>query len=136
MFQIYRYCSDMKRILFLVVITGLTLISCNKLDGEVKMKVGETTSNEDISLKFVDYSDSRCPEGTTCISAGHVTVWMEMQSDTATRNFAIGNEESPYEIQFSAMNYNVRFIDLTPHPKEGKTIKTSDVKLHLQVSKL
>ena len=113
----------------------ILLTSCNKLDGEVKMKAGEILSNNDISLKFIDYEDSRCPEGVECITAGHVTVWMEMQSDTATENFAIGDTESPYETQHTAMNYTVRFIDLTPHPEDGKTITANDVKLHLLVSK-
>ena len=100
------------------------------------MKPGETISNKDISLKFVDYVDSRCPEGATCITAGYAAAYMEMSGDSATVPFTIGDGGSPYEIQFTAMSYKVRFVDLRPYPKEGETLSAKDYKLYLNITKL
>ena len=113
----------------------LLLASCNKLDGETTIKPAETISNKDVSLKFVDYEDSRCPKGTNCITAGYCSVWLELSDGSTTSPFALGDAESTYDSEFTGLDYNIRFIDLTPHPEEGKTITANDIKLHLIVTK-
>ena len=124
----------MKKLLVFSAILVL-LASCNKLDGETTIKPGETISNKDVSLKFVDYEDSRCPIETNCISAGHCSAWMELSDGETTLPFAMGDGESPYGTEFTGLNYKIRFVDLLPHPEDGKTITTDDYKLHLIVTK-
>lgn len=111
------------------------LSACDKLDGEITIKPGETISNKDVSLKFLDYADSRCPKGTNCITAGYAVVWMELSDGSTTLPFTIGDNESPHESEFIGLDYKIRFIDLLPHPEEGKTLTANDYKLHLIVSK-
>lgn len=127
----------MKKILVFSAVL-MMLASCKKLDGEVKMVVGEILSNNEVWLKFLDYEDTRCPEGATCITEGYVKVWMHLEekSSSASVGFNIGNVNGPNENQFSAFGYNIRFIDLVPHPKQGVSQSKDNVKLHLLISKM
>ena len=125
----------MKNIIVLCALMVL-LVSCNKLEGETTMKPGETRSNKDVSLKFLDYSDSRCPKGANCITQGYCAVWMEISDGTSTLPFTLGDSESPYENEFTGLDYNIRFIDFLPEPKVDETLTANDYKLHLIVTKL
>ena len=89
-----------------------------------------------LKLKSV-FNDSRCPEGTTCIWAGEVSVLVEVYNDKKfveekTLTFNSKNREEN-NLWFS--NYyskKIKLIGVNPYPKEGVVVK--DKKKYIKIA--
>ena len=121
-----------------------TLVGCGAgsvsvgLGEQVVLKVGETTqiTTENLTIKFDEVlNDSRCPDGAMCIWAGQVQCLITIDLNgkkeqiTLTQLGSSGSTVQTYD------KYNLDF-DVTPYPKLGSVISSSDYRLNLKVTKI
>jgi hypothetical protein len=130
-------------IIFLLVITSLLSLSCsspavNEVNPgqEFALSFGQSAriAGENISIKFADViSDSRCPQGVTCIWAGEASCMIEITGSDAKFSKVLvqsgsGNNQADFQ------QYRITF-DLLPHPQAGKSTAKKDYYLRLTISK-
>ena len=88
-----------------------------------------------LKLKSV-FNDSRCPEGTTCIWAGEVSVNVEVYNDKKfveekTLTFNSKNREEN-NLWFSKYYFKkIKSASVNPYPKEGVVVK--DKKKYIKI---
>jgi hypothetical protein len=85
-------------------------------------------------------SDSRCPEGGTCVWAGEARVWLWLRPEG-------GGEAESFEARLSAStkpdsaavvpvgDYDVRVFQLTPYPRAGQPIDTTAYRVEMRVTR-
>jgi heat shock protein HslJ len=108
------------------------------LGQEVELKIGQTVSieEEQIKVKFAEVvTDSRCPNGATCIWQGEVTCILDITYlDYKYRKTIIqpGLTQEPSRDVFEeySITYNVQ-----PYPELDKDIKTSEYRLQIVIEK-
>lgn len=89
-----------------------------------------------LKLKSV-FNDSRCPEGTTCIWAGEVSVLVEVYDDKKfieekTLTFNSKNREEN-NLWFSRYySKKIKSIGVNPYPKQGVVVK--DKKKYIKIA--
>jgi len=132
--------------ILLAVLVLLPPLGCNSqiseitanLGQEVELKIGQSISieEEQIKVKFVEIvTDSRCPDGATCIWQGEVTCIVEityfesMYLKTLTQP---GLTQEPSRDVFK--EYSIAF-NIQPYPELGKEIKTNEYRLQLVIKK-
>lgn len=95
-----------------------------------------------LRLKQV-FDDSRCPEGTTCVWAGEVSVVVEayknkksIEEKTLVLGFKSLAENKKWFAQYlSDDKKNIKSIDVVPYPKKDKTIKAKDYFIRITYEK-
>jgi hypothetical protein len=108
------------------------------LGAEFTLSIGQSSkiTGENLSIKFVEVvSDSRCPQGATCIWAGEVSCLIEITLNTSTFRKTLtqpGLTEEPSLTNFE--KYNIQF-NVLPYPETGKQIAEKDYRLQLVISK-
>ncbi len=114
------------------VLSILLLTSCGKtsvgigveiiipFNKEVRVMLPEV--DDHIDIKFIDYSDSRCPEGAYCYTIEEVKATVLLDKST-TFNF----EQTPYK------GYNINFLDVKY--KKDKGNKKNNANLHIIITK-
>jgi hypothetical protein len=82
------------------------------------------------------FNDSRCPEGTTCIWAGEVSVLVEVYNDkrfveekTLTLNSKNREENNLWFSKFYSKK--IKSIGVNPYPKQGVVVK--DKKKYIKI---
>lgn len=80
-----------------------------------------------LKLKSV-FNDSRCPEGTTCIWAGEVSVVVEVYNDKKfveekTLTFNSKNREENNSWFAKYYPKKIKSVGVNPYPKEGVVVK-------------
>lgn len=114
------------RFSFLILLVGFW--SCEK----ETVKTNEVFKSGDLKIKFIDYTDSRCPEGVNCISAGGCVIYIDVTSGDQSTSLSMTSVGSDTII----FNHKIEFVDLLPYPKEGVKIKAKNKELKLKVTKL
>ena len=84
-------------------------------------------------------SDSRCPEGVTCIWAGEVSAVVSVYKDSkliedTTLVFSMKNEEDNkkwFSKYLPEKQKNIKNIGVVPYPKEGSKINPKDYYLKI-----
>ena len=103
-----------------------------------QLEVGQSQSisGEDLSLKLVAITaDSRCPIGAECIQAGQAVAQVQVTSkgQVSTRELVeTGLTQSMTTAEMGT--YHLAF-QILPYPEVGKTIKPSDYRLVLTVTR-
>jgi hypothetical protein len=130
-------------IIFSLVFTSLLSLSCSSPaineanpGQEFNLPFGQSTriAGENISIKFVDViSDSRCPQGVTCIWAGEASCMIEITGSDATFSKVLVQSGSDIN-QADFQQYRITF-NLMPYPQSGKNTAKKDYYLQLSVSK-
>lgn len=138
-----------KRMIFLMVtlaaILSVPILSaCAKPAGnevgpgqEFTLAGGQSAeiTGENLSIKFIRVtSDSRCPQGATCIWAGEASSLVEITDSESTyaKTLTQPGLTEPPKTDFK--NYEITF-DLKPYPQLGKEIKSEDYRLQLKISR-
>ncbi len=96
---------------------------------------GASIAGEDLKVRFIGViSDSRCPQGATCVWAGEASCLVEISdSDSKYRKVLTQPGLSgPYQTDFK--EYKITF-DIEPYPEVGKEIKSEDYRLQLEINK-
>jgi hypothetical protein len=95
---------------------------------------GHTATNcqPPMSLKFVGVqSDSRCPTGVNCASAGYAEVVFDLTSGDSLKSFILNTNTPKYITSFG---YKVELIGLTPQPSSSIKIDPNTYKATVKVS--
>lgn len=121
---------------FLLLFFGLNSVSAQDQVLEKSLIPGEVFSYESKEIKFVKVlSDSRCPEGVTCIWAGNAVILVEISEN------GVLIEEKEVVLKPTGRNVPLLTIkdsfvlvqNLLPYPKTGTNIEDADYYLELQV---
>lgn len=80
-----------------------------------------------LKLKSV-FNDSRCPEGTTCIWAGKVSVVVEVYNDkkfVEEKTLTFDSKNRDENNSWFAKHYSkkIKSVNVLPYPKEGVVVK-------------
>jgi len=123
-----------------IVSVLLVLPGCAKPTGievdlgkEFTLSIGQSAAvaGEDLSVKFVEVvSDSRCPQGATCIWAGEASCLIEVTSSGSTYRKLLTQSGNSGPSQTDFLKYEITF-DLEPYPQVGRETKEGDYRLQL-----
>ena len=132
-----------KLVLFLLmIISSLALAQSPKAQKvkyiTIKQKVCPNQKGFQLVLKAI-VSDSRCPEGVTCIWAGEVSAVVSVHKDSkliedTTLVFSMKNEEDNKKwlaTYLSKKQKKIKSIRVLPYPKEG--IKINPKEYYLKI---
>lgn len=123
----------MKNIVATLLISFL-IFSCSKkeltpsLDETFKLSFEQSAQieSENVTIKFVDVTDSRCPDGAQCVWAGEGVVSLNVNNS----EFDISTL-SPTD----TLGYTFSIISLNPYPILDAELKNKDYQVELMVSK-
>ncbi|SFE49807.1 hypothetical protein [Flavobacterium xueshanense] len=130
---------------FFMIISSIVLAQSQKSQKvkyvSIKQKVCPNQKGFQLVLKAIA-TDSRCPEGVTCIWAGEVTAVVSVYKDSklikdTTLVFSMKNEEDNkkwFATYLPAKQKNIKSIRLLPYPKEGTKINPEEY--HLKIGYL
>jgi len=122
----------MKKILFLAIVFFTISLSAQS---DIKITTKNCIPKKGFHLKLKSVSDSRCPEGVTCIWAGEVAVVVEVYNNRQfveenLITFNAKNREANIA-WFSKYYPGVKNVDVLPYPKEGVVVKLKKQYLRL-----
>lgn len=132
----------MKKICFLMILSGILLVSCNDEEMPESFDMGVEKSfrtdieyqSSDNQLKFsiLNIDDSRCPSDVTCVWEGKADVTVEVKSpQTGTLIL------STYNNQIDTVgNYSFELKDVSPYPVSTETINLEDYNVTLKIVEL
>ena len=118
-------------ILFLSLLVSVFVqCSCKQKIDENVIVISQKLENKsgfELRLKNI-VSDSRCPEGVTCIWAGEVSVVIELYNDKKLVEekalvFNSKNAEANKEWFQKYYSNNIKSVSVLPDPKEGVVVK-------------
>ena len=118
---------------FLFLLMGCASAQINEID----QKLDKKTAKEIVLVKVV--SDSRCPEGVTCIWAGEVTIEVaayENNKIVEQVQYTVNRENKEaiilwFEQHLPARKEKLKAIRVVPYPKDGVQIQPEDYKIIL-----
>ena len=96
----------------MLFLLALIVIPLQSFAEEIKIKIEESVSYEDLNLIVYDVEDSRCPLDVTCVWEGKVSARIQASNQTHKMG-------APLEIGFPftyITPYTITLIDVTPHP--------------------
>jgi len=90
---------------------------------------------KNISLSFDSLvSDSRCPNGVTCIWAGDAEIILSFSMDGDKVEFNLHTHTNS-QADTVILGYNIQLIDVEPHPHIDSTFAVSIYKAFVKVTK-
>lgn len=128
----------MKNKITLILVTALVSLSlsCGKekvvvaeLNTEFQLNFNQSAEikNENLSIKFQQVNDSRCPKGANCFWQGEGKVTLKVNSTPFTISTLTPSKDT--------LGYTFTLLGLDPYPDISKSIKDEDYILKLKVSK-
>jgi hypothetical protein len=111
-----------------------------RLGQEFKLRAGgrAAVEGEGLKVRFDSVtSDSRCPEGVTCVWAGNAEVLIEAEAGggpAVIRLNTHGGDNYPKERRHR--QYAVGLVGLSPHPARGIETKATDYEVTLVIRKV
>lgn len=106
------------------------------LDTDFQLGLGQSAliAGANLEIGFVDViSDSRCPKGEQCFSAGDaaVRIWLQESGENRHEEVLHTPKQGPRFADFS--NHRIHLVDLTPDPVSGVTTPPADYRVVLRV---
>lgn len=96
---------------------------------EFELQAGQAATIED-ELLVVTFeavtADSRCPIGVFCIQAGEAVVSLEARRLPSTTAQLVLKTQPEAETFGFFQGYEIRLVELKPHPRLGETIAPGD----------
>ena len=103
----------------------------------VELRYDETIAYRDLEMRWLDLQDSRCPIGVTCVWAGQMIATVEVVHITQGTIQVELLRRAGREPEVSyAFDYDLRLLDVRPHPKENVTPDRSEYVMHIEIFKL
>jgi len=128
----------------LTIILGLLLISaCARTENEVSLGQeftlapgqSATVKNENLSIKFLSVTtDSRCPQGVTCVWAGEARCEVEITHSGTAFPLTLTQSGLSGPARADFQSYEITF-NLLPYPQAGQETKSEDYRLQLTISR-
>lgn len=122
-----------KLLLFLTLLFSVSFYA----QSEIKITPKKCIAKKGFYLKLKSvFSDSRCPEGTTCIWAGEVSVVVEVYNDKKfieekTLTFNLKNREENNSWFSKYYSKKIKSVGVNPYPKQGVVVK--DKKKYIKI---
>lgn len=106
-----------------------------KLGEEFEIGSNQTVSlpQENIVIRLVNVTDSRCPSDVTCIWAGQTSVDLDIQKNRHAYPLSLVSLGGKSLAVKSFDHYVVQLIKVDPYPISGKTISFSDYIVTLRI---
>lgn len=133
----------MKKLVILEILVILLTVSCQKDNNSLiqnqtfELKYGETKINTDyglsISLDSV-LNDSRCPSKAVCVWAGNAEVRFVYLKDNNSVKFVL-NTLPTFRTDSLINGYRIKLINLSPYPEIAGSIKQSEYKAEITITK-
>jgi hypothetical protein len=126
-----------------VILVVLYLSGCARTISEVSLAQEFSLSpgqsarvrGENLTIKFIKVaSDSRCPQGATCVWAGEASSQVEVTDASGTSFLTLTQPGLAEPPKTNSGNYEITF-NLLPYPQVGQEIKDEDYRLHLIISR-
>lgn len=111
-----------------------------ELDTPFQIKFGQTVSigSEELEIKFLNVTDSRCPANAFCIWQGAVKIELEVFKDGYNIDNLILTSEVAHQKYLASPDfdgYSVKLLGVDPYPGVAPKTKISDYVATLIVSK-
>lgn len=133
----------MKKLVILEILVILLTVNCQKDNNYLiqsqtfELKYGETKINTDyglsISLDSV-LNDSRCPSKAVCVWAGNAEVRFVYLKDNNSVKFVL-NTLPTFRTDSLINGYRIKLINLSPYPEIAGSIKQSEYKAEITITK-
>lgn len=92
--------------------------------------------NEEMILKIMDISDTRCPVGTVCSSVGNVKVLFQVYANKEFNDLEITYSTFHESNCDTIKGYTISIINVTPHPYiDSPEIDSLDYRVIVKVEK-
>ena len=116
-------------------------LSAAKMDGQFQLNINQTISfeSDNLRLKLLNVTeDSRCPMGVRCTWEGQVTVLIHViKQDQDIGDISLTYRSGNYDLATKTFdNYILKLVKVEPYPKQGDTLKSSDYRVTLVLSKI
>lgn len=137
----------MKTSVYIAIILLFLMGSCKKdqdpagseLNQELTLKTGDVRNlnPNNLSIKVLNISDSRCPTGVVCVWQGEATVTLEVKEnssfDEAIGTLILSTFHQPVD---TVSGYIFRLIDVLPYPVYGVEVPEKDKKVVLKIDRI
>ncbi len=134
-------------ILFIISVIGCTenadstspntpAVVINKIIDSVSVKINygqEAFIENNITIKFDDVNDSRCPMDVICVWAGDGGVGLKLSDDKGQLHTFLHTALFPREINFGG--YRIILKSLNPYPKSANLIKLDEYNVDLIIKR-
>jgi len=97
-------------------------------------------SSEDLSIRFEDVEDSRCPTNLTCVTGGEAEVTLEIQMGSENMSLKLKVDGGCFEANNcqgeskEALGFLFQLISVDPHPIDDSSIDNDTYSVRLQVT--
>ena len=121
--------------------------SCDKdddsdtLNGIIEIKFDETKTVDNLSYRFKDVSDSRCPSDVVCVWAGFAEVFLEIsdidlyfEESLCTVELELDGGICGTELEIG--NSRVQLLSVDPYPVSTNPVDKEDYIIALQIDPL
>jgi hypothetical protein len=132
-----KISSISKSFIVFLALTSLVLTACEKidLDSEFILRIGENKKiNSHLSFKIYDLTDSRCPINANCISAGDVSLILNIEHSNKHIMKVVSFNENKNN-PFSYHGYLWKIIEVNPYPILSETLDPMDFTIRMIISK-
>jgi len=133
----FFYITSSVLVLFLIGITNYALAD-NAIQFGVPFQLGfnQTATMQELQIKIVNLTDSRCPSDVTCVWQGQAKILIDINKDSQNLgNFSLSlNDKSLAARSFD--HYSIQLIKVDPYPISTKKIQLSDYDVTLKLSLL
>ena len=110
----------MKILLFIALLAGITGTASARDPETVNVRVGQLKSADGgrLTVKFISViEDSRCPIDAKCVWEGNARIKIEVSKGKASaKTIELNSGAKPESV--TVYGYEIKFIDLSPHPGE------------------
>jgi hypothetical protein len=101
----------------------------------VELRYDETVAFRDLEMRWLDLQDSRCPIGVTCVWAGQMIATVEVVHITqGTTQVELLRRAGREPEVFYAFDYDLRLLDVSPHPKENVTPDRGEYVMKIEIT--
>jgi hypothetical protein len=121
-----------------LLIIPTTVFADNTIQLGVPFQLGfnQTATMQDLQIKIVNMTDSRCPSDVTCIWQGQAKALIDINKNSQNLgNFNLILNDKNFEAR-SFDHYSIQIIKVVPYPISTKTIHLSDYNVTLKLSLL
>ena len=132
-------------LLFVFTAMLFSLIGCSSLPGQVDSELGKkftlainqtaVIKSDNLSIKFVDINDSRCPTGATCIWAGEARAFVEINGNTGSNISLTEGGGSANGSENATIGAYTFVFHVRPYPALSHPLTKTEYRLDLTVTK-
>jgi hypothetical protein len=86
-----------------------------------------------VTFRYIE-EDSRCPVDVQCVTAGDAAALFRLERGAFTGGTTLHTNETPRGIVIDE-NFAIRLVDVVPQPRSDRSIRASDYRVVIEVSR-